>query len=85
MKRCFSGMTLNWKRLILPTIHTQCPQVTSVFFIIRQAYLLFFLIYVQISTVNAKNVDPSQTSHSVASDLYLHCLQKDMLGSNVIK
>ena len=34
----------------------------------------------QISTVNAKSVDPSQTSHSVASDLYLHCLQKDMLG-----
>ena len=36
----------------------------------------------QISTVNAKSVDPSQTSHSVASDLDLHCLQKDMLESN---
>ena len=46
---------------------------------------LLLSCFVEISKLNANSVDPDQISHSVASDLGLHCLPMSLLWDARLK
>ena len=49
------------------------PKAGCLFFYYYYYYVVFFFL-LEITVVNANNVDPDQTPRSAASDLGLHCL-----------
>ena len=46
-------------------------------------FFFFFMFLLEITVVNANNVDPDQTPRSAASDLGLHCLPMSLFLNNV--
>ena len=52
---------------------------------ISGAWLVFIIMFVEISEFNANGVDPDQMPRSAASDLGLHCLPVSLLWDAMLK
>ena len=49
-------------------------------FPIAGCMVIIFILFIEISALNANSIDPDQMSHSAVSDLGLHCLLVMLLG-----